>query len=396
MNLTQKYKILFTFTPAFNPEKGGVQRVTYKLGNYFSNLGLEVHYFSLAKEGHVEVEFGQLHHALQQGHSSNIENINTLEKIITAIKPNFVINQMPYEKKLSNRLAELKTKIGFKLIGCLHNSLFSFKNNIQDKISQSLPKALLPLINNPLGIQIIAMRHKFRHAKDLKAILDRHDLFVVLTPSNIEELKYFIGNYKSEKVKVIPNAINDIVKIKYQKEKTILHVGRLNITQKRSDLLLKFWEQLYPMLPDYEFVIVGDGPYKKTLEAEIQKKKIPRISLEGFQQPEPYYQNASFFMMPSAYEGFPMVILEAQSSGCVVLAFSSYAAVSWIVNDNIDAVLCEPFKTDVMAMKALELTKNQEKLNQMHEASCNNASRFTMEKIGAQWMSLFSDFNAFD
>ena len=77
----------------------------------------------------------------------------------------------------------------------------------------------------------------------------------------------------------IPNSIPSVVRAPGQKEKIILHVGRLNIQQKRSDLLLKVWGKVFPMLPDWEFVIVGDGEYKEQLELEIKSKNLPRVKI---------------------------------------------------------------------------------------------------------------------
>src|SRR5690554_6876843 len=101
-------KILFTMTPAFDPNAGGVQRTTYKLGKYFAEQGIEVYYFSTDYEGHVAVEYGTLYHAVEDGGQSNSQNIDNLKRVVKEISPTFVINQMPYETNLTNALAELK------------------------------------------------------------------------------------------------------------------------------------------------------------------------------------------------------------------------------------------------------------------------------------------------
>lgn len=378
-------------TPAFNPNAGGVQQTTYKLGKYFSENGLEVCYFSTADTGHVEVKFGRLIHAPHPKGTDNSENISFLEETVKEIKPTIIINQMPYETNLTKALAELKLELNFLLLGCLRNSLFNFKSNVQDRMQQMLPAIIFKLMNNPAGRFIIQKRHWLKHRHDLKIILDRHDKFILLAPPNKEELEHFIGKYKSEKVLAIPNSIPEVYKNKMEKEKVILHVGRLNIAQKRSDLLLDFWEKCYRKLPEWKFVIVGDGSYKADLERNITTKKIPRIYLEGFQKPESYYKKASIFMMPSAYEGFPNTLLEAQSYGCAPLVFNSYQALQWIVKDKENAFLFPPFNTNQMGEKAIELVKNENLLLNIQLSAQKNAERFTIDKVGAIWLELFKN-----
>lgn len=382
-------KILFTLTPAFNPNAGGVQRTTLKLGQYFSEQGLDVSYYSLAHEGHAELGYGKVYHAPKPGRSNNAANIQELQSLLDKVKPDVVINQMPYEKALREVLAKNKAEVGYRLLGCLRNSLFNFKSNARDQMQRSLPQPLFQWMDNPVGVGIVQKYHWFKHRRDLKAIIDQHDYFVLLAPPNREELQYFVGDYKANKVMAIPNSIPFVAEEMPPKEKIILHVGRINVQQKRSDLLLDFWEQTYQQLPDWKFVIVGDGPYMQRLRADLKNLALPRVSLEGYQRPEPYYEKAAIFMMPSAYEGFPNTLIEAQSYGCVPLMFNNYAALDWIVQDERDAFLIPPFETEFMVKKAVELARNSESLQQMQKAALQNASRFTIDRVGQIWINFF-------
>ena len=159
--------------------------------------------------------------------------------------------------------------------------------------------------------------------------------------------------------------------------------------QKRSDLLLKAWEKLADQLPDWRMIVVGDGPYYQEMSKIIAEKQIPRISLEGYQKPEPYYQRAGIFLMTSAYEGFPNVILEAQSYGCVPVAYDSYPALSWIVNDQEDARLVPAYDGEEMTSRVVALASNVEQLKVMQQNALNNARQFTIEEVGQQWLRFF-------
>jgi hypothetical protein len=130
-------KIFYTMVPSFVPHAGGVQRVTYNNGKYFHEQGLEVYYYSTTHEGHDPVEYGRLLHAPEPGCVKNPRNMRDLAQRLEEVRPDVVINQMPYEKELRETLSTCKATVGFRLFGCLHNSLFNFKNNVRDRIRYS-------------------------------------------------------------------------------------------------------------------------------------------------------------------------------------------------------------------------------------------------------------------
>lgn len=386
-------KILFVQTRSFSANQSGVPRVTYNLGKCFTEQGLEVAYFSFKNQGHISPEFGYLYHANEDKGLENNSNILYLKEVIQKFKPDVIINQMPYEKILRDSLANLSLKQNFKTIACIHNSLFNFKSNVKDIMRRKLPQPFGHIMATDAFSQIPLQYHKSKHRKDLKAIIEAHHTTLLFTPSNYKELEYFLNSddLKDASINFMPNPAVDICETIPEKEKTILHVGSINIPQKRSDLLLDFWENLYKDLPDWNFKILGHGPYYKHLEADLNKRQLPRFELLGFQKPEAYYQKASIFMMPSAYEGFPNTILEAQSYGCPVLAFNSYAAIEWIVGDNNKDLLANPFDVKSLSKKCLHLAKNENYLNTMQEMALNNVKRFALDKIAHQWQKLFQE-----
>ena len=387
-------RVLFTLTPAFNPNGGGVQRTTFKLGRFFQENGLDVYYFSFENKGNIEAEYGQLSIAKGNGRTSNQNNLQQLDELLYSVQPHIVINQMPYDRNLRDTLFSFREKNDVFLMGCLRNSLFNFKNNIRDRMKSGLPKRLFRLVDNKLGRGAILAYHKSKHGRDLRSIIDKHDRFVLLAPPNFEELKYFVGNYKLNKVISIPNSIPFVSEGTIHKEKILLHVGRLNVQQKRSDLLLPVWERVYKKLPDWKFIVVGDGDFKSNLELELKSKNLPRVNLLGHQKPEVYYKQASIFMMPSAFEGFPNTLIEAQSFGCVPVAFDSYAALSWIANNDQDAILVPPFDVQRMADIIVELALDKDRLERLKYLSLDNANRFTIDQVGKIWLDYFHKISA--
>jgi len=383
-------KILFVIEAAFDPFGGGVQRTTFKLGKHFHENGLDVSYLSLSPEGHMEtVDYGSLHHVQKPGGAEKAENQQYIRRVIQEVNPDIVINQHPYTYHLRNILSEMKEETGYRLIGCLRNSLFSFKDNLENKVNEKLNGLpLLKLVNNKVGLSLILAYHYLKHRRDLKRIIDRHDYFILLAPPNRTELKYFVGDYKPHKVRAIPNSIPEVHE-PGEKEKLLLYVGRLDVSQKRADLIAPLWRRMHEKLPGWKFTVVGDGDYRETLLKEIEG--LPNIESIGQADPAPYYEKASVLVMTSAYEGFPNVLLESQSYGVVPVVFNSYTAAPWVATEGDSGYLIEPFDLDDMADRLVQLADSPEKRKEMSVKCVESAQQFTVEEVGKIWFSFFKE-----
>jgi glycosyltransferase involved in cell wall biosynthesis len=85
------------------------------------------------------------------------------------------------------------------------------------------------------------------------------------------------------------------------------------------------------------FLLGGTGPDKSRIERYIASNKINNVRLLGFIRDEDlpsYYELSDLFLLPSIQgEGFPMVVLEAFSSGLPVVATKSGGQIEIIHND---------------------------------------------------------------
>jgi glycosyltransferase involved in cell wall biosynthesis len=100
----------------------------------------------------------------------------------------------------------------------------------------------------------------------------------------------------------------------------ILTVGTLK-EQKNHELLLYAFSKLLERV-DAHLLILGEGHLRKKLEALIDDLGIrANVSMPGFiNDPSPYYQNASLFVLSSDWEGLPTVLIEALAFGTPVVS----------------------------------------------------------------------------
>ena len=173
------------------------------------------------------------------------------------------------------------------------------------------------------------------------------------------------------------------------KENIVLFVGRLNVSQKRVDLLLQIWEKLHRQAPDWKFWVVGHGKEKNKMEKFCQEHDLDRVTFFGKDNPNEFYKRAKIFHMTSAYEGFGNVLVEAQSFGCVPVVFNSYAAAQDIVIHNDNGILVTPFKIDKYVEETKDLMMNCTKLSQLAFNGYEHISKFSFEESYKKWEYVF-------
>jgi len=380
-----RFKILFVLTPGLNPQAGGVQMSTTKLGTHFAKCGHEVGVFSFASDGHVPCDFGRLVTADQPGGCGAESNLKKLEATLAELQPEVVINQMPYEQGIGE---VLKVNKRYLLLGCLRNTLFSVRGNLPAYVARTAPGPLKGLAGWAQVQQAFLALHRRRHRAELLKILDTYDHFVMFGPPNLEELEWFVPGFARDRVRLIPNSIPYIASDLPRKEKRLLWLGRVAHEQKRAELILPIWARVCDALQDWHLDVVGDGPLLAELERRVIEMGLPRITFYGRQESDAYYRRAALFFMTSAFEGFPNTLVEAQSHGAIPVIFDSYPVARWLVEDGVNGVLISPFDVDTMAARIVELAGSADR-DVFAEQALDSARRFHIDRVGELWQQLF-------
>ena len=110
-------------------------------------------------------------------------------------------------------------------------------------------------------------------------------------------------------------------KLQMNKAMIIGHIGRFD-SQKNHSFLLNIFAELLKKKPDSKLILIGDGPLKKKVENEAKTLSIHEdVNFLGVRQDIPeLLQIMDVFVFPSIYEGLPVTLIEAQSSGTHILA----------------------------------------------------------------------------
>ena len=97
-------------------------------------------------------------------------------------------------------------------------------------------------------------------------------------------------------------------------------VGRL-CRQKGQDVLLRAWGPIPERVPGARLVLVGDGPDRAALEAQVRLLPYPAsvVFAGPVEDTRDWYAAADLLVAPSRWEGMALVPLEAMACGCPVL-----------------------------------------------------------------------------
>ena len=359
----KKYSILF-FVGLFNI--GGVERVTVVLANEFNKRGIKVAIACCVIKdelllGELDKDITVINFA--SGWLSD-NNLKILSRYIHENNVNFVINQWCLPYKVTKFLRKAIGDSQAKLIAVHHN-----RPDINMKILNTKSSIIKSLI-------------RFVTRLNLCLVYYFSDKYVVLCEDYINILKTFI-KVKGEKIISIANPLTICINDKNPvKEDLIIYVGRLEETQKKVSRIFDF---------DYKWplYIIGDGPDRNIYE-EIANKKINSvIKFMGAQDPTEYYERAKILLLPSDFEGFPLVLCEAMAHGCVPVTLGTYAAAYEILANNGGVIAGSSYEKINFFKTVDSLINNPDQLTLLSKCAKKQSLNFSINAIVDKWEKLF-------
>lgn len=282
-----------------------------------------------------------------------------------------VVSHSAYSRRLATMLREVTTEVGAKLVQVLHTTPDSYHYRYWH----------CPLINRTVRA---VMNRKWGNS--WRQIYQQSDAFVVLCQESAAFIAQIAKIQDPSKFVAIHNANSYLpseLAPSYDKEQVVLYVGRL-VKGKGIERIPDIWRQVSAAHPDWRLIVLGDGPYKATLEAA----QLDRCTLMGTQDPKPYYERAAISILTSDAEGWSMVLTEAMQHGVVPVAFDSFLATNVVLDEGRAGVLIPPFDIDRFASAVSSLITDVERRKAMAAHAREHVQSFDIERIITQWESL--------
>ena len=175
--------------------------------------------------------------------------------------------------------------------------------------------------------------------------------------------------------------------------RTVLAVGRLDYI-KGFDLLLEAWALVCKEVDERWILnIVGGGQEDANLKQLAQNLAIEaRVIFSGQQKDvDSFYKKASIYCLTSRNEGFPMVLLEAQSYGLPVVAFDCDTGPAEILLNDENGYLCKQGQVSNFSSAILKIISSEDRYQNFVKSAFRNSKRFKIETITKRWQDMLSD-----
>lgn len=214
------------------------------------------------------------------------------------------------------------------------------------------------------------------------------DRVIVLTEGN---KKCYTERSQIEPSKVIqiynPSPI-EIDSYTPHENKVVLAMGRLEF-EKGFDRLLNIWVNVEPKMPDWTLKIIGSGGLEGNLKEQAIRLGLRHVIFQPHSSsPVEQYKEASIFVLPSRFEGFGLVLLEALNMSLPIVAFDCENGPREIIKDGVNGYLVSNGDELCFAEKLLQLMQNGQLRNKLGNNALLSASRFTLERVGQRWLDL--------
>lgn len=259
------------------------------------------------------------------------------------------------------------------------------------------------------GLKTIGSEHSFPPNIPEKNVLEflrrySYGLLTAVIALTTESRSWILQNTRADNVMVIPNPViyplpdNEPVvnpgTIMVDEKKHLLAVGRL-AQEKGFEMLIEAFSVLAHRFPDWDLIILGEGPLFEELTGMIQNTYLTgRVKMPGLiGNIAAWYEKADIFVMSSRFEGFPNTLIEAMSYGLPAVSFDCDTGPRDIIRHEVDGLLVPPENINAFVGALDSLMRDESQRKEYSKRAIEVRERFSLSSIMAKWDKLIEDIN---
>jgi glycosyltransferase involved in cell wall biosynthesis len=223
---------------------------------------------------------------------------------------------------------------------------------------------------------------------------------IVAVSENIRKYLIELG-CSSQKLEIVPVFLDALFKetdstkleqtrraLKLNGEHFVLtYVGRIS-KEKNLEVLIKAFQELdISVRKNSKLLIVGEGEQLSNLKSSTCFSNGIMFPGHRTDVREILYLS-DVFVLPSLTEGFPLSLLEAMSSRKAIVA-SNIPAIKQILDDEEDAILFDPRKSEQLKMAILRLYRDPKLRRELGENAEKKASKYRIDAIYPKILRLY-------
>ena len=274
----------------------------------------------------------------------------------------------------------------------------------------SIHGGLLELPEKQLAELVAPMKGSFNWGKIFDIVLNadkvEKDAAAIICVSKSEQ-ELISEKYPDKKVIYLENGVNmeyfssgDAQKFRKEynlhDEKIVLNVASFN-PQKNQTALIDCFEKVLEKYPDSKLVLIGtvyDEEYYNALLKKTEKIKesviiIPNLDFDS-ETLINAYAASDLFILPSLYEPFGIVVLEAWAAGKPVIC-SGVGGLKAFVHDNENGLIFDVNSTEDTAEKILQILDDKYLSTSLAAAGKKTAEEHSWQNITAKLIKLYNE-----
>lgn len=208
-----------------------------------------------------------------------------------------------------------------------------------------------------------------------------------------EEAKMYFPPWLQRRIQCLPNPIAPSLRPRDRtaSPRAVVAVGRF-APVKRFDLAIQAIARLRDRFPDARLTLVGDGPLRPVHERLCEILRLDEVVrfVGDVNDVESSLAQATIFLLPSDFEGFPNALGEAMASGLAVIATAT-AGAKTMIRDGVDGILTPVGDVDALTAALERLFSDSELRERLSRRAPEVVTRFSPTEIARQWEILLAD-----
>jgi N-acetylgalactosamine-N,N'-diacetylbacillosaminyl-diphospho-undecaprenol 4-alpha-N-acetylgalactosaminyltransferase len=344
--------------------RGGAERVGAILSTFFDKQGLDVHNIIVIDDigyryaGRVE-NLGKLKNKTN-GPFNKIKRLIALRKYLKQHDFEFIIDFRfrikPIQEFLISRFV-----YNTKTIFTVHSAKLNSYMPDQTFLTKMIYGNCFKMVSITKEMQrMIEQKHQLKNVT------------TIYNPINIEE--------------IIERA-DEPISIDFE---FIIGVGQYDTNVKQFDKLVFAYSQSILPKKNIHLVILGEGSLKpKLIEIAKQNGVENKLHLLGYKgNPYKYIKRSKFYVLSSAHEGMPMVLLESLVCCTPIVSFDCKTGPSEIIEDRKNGLLVENQSVDKLIENMNLFITDKALYQYCKNNTLKSAEKYSVDTIGRQWLEL--------
>ncbi|MCA9413275.1 MAG: glycosyltransferase family 4 protein [Candidatus Omnitrophica bacterium] len=256
----------------------------------------------------------------------------------------------------------------------------------------------VPVFITPHGPTDIMRKERIRSHPKLEQRLRRglqEAAGITAISKNIFKEIVSVGGFTEEKVHIVPNGVSlgDFKEVEpfVGDQPYVLAMGRM-VAQKGFDQLLAAFAEIADKVPDLQLYMAGEGILRRDYEKMTRQlgleERVHFLGLVQGAQKIAFLKGARFFVCPSRFEPFGIVVLEALAAGIPVIA-NRVGGIPDIIENNVHGLLVDAESTVELGKAIMDLYKSPRACKEMSVNALERASEFDWMNVTKRYLEVY-------